>query len=407
MPTLQELKMNLFTSEEEQNNDALLLGLFEAYRDARKNKRAKRTQVAFEFEHEKKLMRLHKSIVNRRYKPLRSTAFISTKPVIREVFAAHFQDRVVHHLIFKHLSPLFERMFTEDSYSCRKGKGTLYGANRVYGFIDECSEHYDADAYVLKLDIQGYFYSISKDILYGTIKKELYKNENFLTIDVNTLDYLIKSTIYTDPTQNVKVYKDDVNWAKLPKSKSLFYAKEGHGLPIGNLTSQLFSNIYMHRFDEYVTKELGVKYYGRYVDDFVLVHRDKEYLLSLIEKMKHFLKEKLHLTLHPKKIHMQHFSKGVAFLGVYMKPYVKYIEKRTKTNFYKLIEEINHEFVHKASSDDYLHRVRSRINSYLGTMIHCSTYKLRKKVLLGLDDVFYHYFMLDEKLSKVTLKQYY
>ena len=105
--------MDLFTQETTQNNDALLLGLLEAYRDARKNKRDKRIQVAFEFDHEKKLMRLHKSIVNRRYKPLQSTAFISTKPVICEVFAAHFQDRVVHHLIFKHLSPVFEQLFIE------------------------------------------------------------------------------------------------------------------------------------------------------------------------------------------------------------------------------------------------------------------------------------------------------
>ena len=104
--------MDLFTQEKTQNNDALLLGLFKAYRDARKNKRVKRTQVAFEFDHEKKLMRLHKNIVNRRYKPLQSTAFISTKPVIREVFAAHFQDRVVHHLIFKQLSPVFESLHT-------------------------------------------------------------------------------------------------------------------------------------------------------------------------------------------------------------------------------------------------------------------------------------------------------
>ena len=215
--------MNLFTLDDEKDNDALLLGLFEAYADARKNKRGKRTQVAFEFDHEKKLMRLHKSIVNRRYKPLRSTAFISTKPVIREVFAAHFQDRVVHHLIFKHLSPVFESQFIEDSYSCRKGKGTLYGVSRMHDFIDECSEHYSTDAYVLKLDIQGYFYSINKEILYETIKKRLLKEEASLTMDLETLDYLIKSTIYAEPTKNVKIYKDEENWARLPKSKSLFY----------------------------------------------------------------------------------------------------------------------------------------------------------------------------------------
>lgn len=399
--------MDLFEQEQTQNNDALLLGLFEAYRDARKNKRTKRTQVAFEFEHEKKLMRLHKSILNRRYKPLRSTAFISTKPVIREVFAAHFQDRVVHHLIFKYLSPVFERLFIEDSYSCRKGKGTLYGVNRMYDFIDECSEHYSADAYVLKLDIQGYFYSINKDILYVTIKKELFKHINSIKIDVNTLDYLIKTTIYTDPTKNVKVYKDDLNWAKLPKSKSLFYAKEGYGLPIGNLTSQLFSNIYMHLFDDYVTKELGVQYYGRYVDDFVLVHHDKNYLCALVKKIRVFLKENLHLTLHPKKIYLQHFSKGLVFLGAYIKPYVKYVERRCKTSFYVLVEQINAELKENVPNDETLYLMRSRVNSYLGTLIHFASFKLRKRVLEGLDDAFYHYFMLDKDFSKVVLKQYY
>jgi len=399
--------MNLFTQHEEQNNDALLLGLFEAYRDARKNKRAKRTQVAFEFEHEKKLMRLHKSIENRRYKPLQSTAFISTKPVIREVFAAHFQDRVVHHLIFKHLSPVFESQFIEDSYSCRKGKGTLYGVNRMYDFIDECSEHYSTDAYVLKLDIQGYFYSINKEILYETIKKRLMAEEASLTMNLATLDYLIKSTIYAEPTKNVKIYKDEENWARLPKSKSLFYAKEGYGLPIGNLTSQLFSNIYMHRFDDYVTRELGVKYYSRYVDDFVLVHNDKAYLLSLLKKIRVFLKEKLHLTLHPKKIYLQHFSKGLVFLGAYMKPYVKYVERRCKTSFYTLVAQINSELKENVPSDDTLHHMRSSVNSYLGTMRHFSSFKLRKRVLRGFDDVFYHYFMLDKSFSKVVLKQYY
>jgi len=399
--------MNLFTLEQEKNDDALLIGLFEAYRDARKNKRTKRTQVAFEFDNEKKLIRLHKSILNRRYKPLRSTAFISTKPVIREVFAAHFQDRVVHHLIFKHLSPLFENLFINDSYSCRKGKGTLYGVERVYSFIDACSEHYSEDAYVLKLDIQGYFYSINKELLYTMIKEEIYKNSSSLKIDVDTLDYLIKTTIYADPTKNVKVYRDDVSWAKLPKSKSLFFAKKDCGLPIGNLTSQLFSNIYMNRFDHCVTEELGVKYYGRYVDDFVLVHKDKKYLLSLVGKIREFLKDNLHLVLHPKKIHIQHFSRGIAFLGVYMKPYVKYIERRTKTNFYKLVSQINSELKRVEVSDDYLYGVRSRINSYLGTMIHCSSYRLRVKIVSTLDPVFYHYFMFDKDFSKVVLKQCY
>lgn len=398
---------DLFSLDAKVQEDQLLVDLFQAYRDARKNKRAKRTQVQFEFEYERKLIKLHKQIINRKYKPLRSTAFISTKPVIREVFAAHFQDRVVHHLIYNYINPIFEKEFIGDSYSCRKGKGTLYGVNRVYEFIQECSQTYMQDAYILKLDIQGYFYSINKNILYESIQATLLEHKNELQCDTESLEYLIRSTIFTDPTKNVRVYKDDVNWAILPKNKSLFYAKKDCGLPIGNLTSQLFSNIYMNSFDKYVTDELGVKYYGRYVDDFVLIHHDKSHLLSLLEKMKIFLKNTLGLTLHPKKIYIQHFSKGVKFLGAYLKPHVKYIDKRTKGNFYKLVYKINKEFDANKESSKYLKEVLSAVNSYLGTMIHFSSFRLRQKILLSLKPSFFNYFMTDKKLSKVVLKTHY
>ena len=251
---------NLFSLSKKEQDRELLVDIFKAYRSARKNKRAKKSQLEFEFNYESKLIKLHKDIVARKYKPLQSTAFISTKPVIREVFAAHFQDRVVHHLIFNHISPIFEKEFIEDSYSCRKGKGTLYGVNRIFDFVNESSKHYTKDAYILKLDIQGYFYSINKDILYDMVKSTLLKNRDLLKVDFEDIDYLIKTTIYSDPTKNVKVYKDDENWAILPKNKSLFYAKKSCGLPIGNLTSQLFSNIYMNIFDKYVTKELNLLY---------------------------------------------------------------------------------------------------------------------------------------------------
>ncbi len=399
--------MDLFTLEKEKSDKQLLVDIFKAYRDARKNKRAKKSQLEFEFNFESKLIKLHKQIVNRKYSPLHSTAFISTKPVIREVFAAHFQDRVVHHLIYNHISPIFENEFIEDSYSCRKGKGTLYGVNRIYDFISNSSENYTKDAYILKLDIQGYFYSINKDILYERLKSVVLKNRDLLKIDYEDIDYLIKETIYSNPIKNVKIYKDDKNWNILPKNKSLFFAKKGCGLPIGNLTSQLFSNIYMDIFDKYVTQELNIKYYGRYVDDFILIHNDKNYLLSLVERIKLFLKKNLGLVLHPKKIYIQHFSKGVKFLGAYLKPYVKYVDKRTKGNFYNLIYKINEEFIEMKDDEKYLQSLRSSINSYLGTMIHFSSFKLRQKILSSLNPLFFNYFMMDKCLSKVLLKTYY
>ena len=162
----------------------------------------------------------------------------------------------------------------------------------------------------------------------------------------------------------------------------------------------------MNIFDKYVRDELNIKYYGRYVDDFILIHNDKKHLVALIEKIKTFLKEKLALTLHPKKIYIQHFSKGVKFLGGYIKPYVKYVDKRTKGNFYRLIRKINSEFLENKENKEYLLNIRSSINSYLGTMIHFSSYKLRTKILSTLDTPFYNYFMTDKYLTKVVLKTY-
>ena len=124
----------------------------------------------------------------------------------------------------------------------------------------------------------------------------------------------MKKIVYDEPTKKgiFKGKKSDYNG--LPRTKSLFFTKENCGLPIGNLTSQLFSNIYLNDFDHFVKEELGIKYYGRYVDDFVLIHREKEVLKNLIPQMRNYLQQQLHLTLHPKKIYLQPVQHGVQFL---------------------------------------------------------------------------------------------
>ena len=394
---------SLFDQINQQYDDNLLEGLFKAYFDARKNKRNKYSSLDFEFNFESNLIKLYKSIKNGTYKPLPSIAFISTKPVIREVFSANFRDRVVHHLIFNNINHIFEKDFIENSYSCRKNKGTLHGANKIYDFIYECSNKYTKDSYILKLDIKGYFYSINQDRLYSIITNKLNKNDHDIPIGYDYINKLIKEIIYNDATKNVYKFRDDKNWRILPKDKSLFYTKNNHGLAIGNLTSQLFSNIYMNIFDKYITNTLGLKYYGRYVDDFILIHNDKEYLKSLIPKIKDFLLLNLGLILHPKKIYLQHHTKGVKFLGSYLKPNVKYIDKRTKDAFYKLIEKINVEFPSNKYNKVYVEKIRAQINSYLGIMIHFSSFKLRKKIICSLDKEFFKFFGVDIKYSKVVL----
>ncbi len=143
--------------------------MFQAYYDARKNKRKTINQLKFELEYEKNLFELYDEIIENRYKPKRSIAFIVNKPVKREIFAADFRDRVVHHLIFNYISPIFEKTFINDSYSCRVGKETHYGIKRIDKFIRSCSENYQKDCYILKLDITGYFMAINKTILFQKI----------------------------------------------------------------------------------------------------------------------------------------------------------------------------------------------------------------------------------------------
>lgn len=398
--------MNLFDYDNQIQKESkleMLEALFEAYYAARKNKRNKHSQIAFEFDHETKLIALRDAIVAREYEPLPSIAFVNHKPVPREVFAAAFTDRVVHHYIFKHINPIFEKGFIEDSYSCRKGKGTLYGVKRVASFMQSCSNNYTKECYILKLDLRGYFYSIEKKLLYSMIEKTLKEHSALLKIDLETILYLVEKTIFTNPLKNIQKIGSAEEWDLLPKDKSLFFTKKEKGLPIGNLTSQLFSNIYMDTFDHFIKDELKMEYYGRYVDDFIMVHKDKEYLKRVMKISKDWLNTNLGMTLHPKKIYLQPYQRGVQFLGSYIKPRVIYIDRRTKTNFYALIKQINAKYMAHKDDRDYYKKIRTNINSYLGTMQHFSSFKLRKKILAKLTQSFWICFGVDADYKKVVL----
>ena len=320
------------------DNQQLVLDLFHAYYDARKNKRKSVSVLTFEENYQKKLFKLFDEIVNRQYKIGPSTCFVVKKPVQREIFAADFRDRIVHHLIFNIINPIFEKHFIKDSYSCRLKKGTSCGIQRVDHFLRACSENYQKDCWILKLDIEGYFMAMDRNILFEKIEKKL---NNIFDFDVDLILYLIHAVVFNDPTKNCQVKGKREDWVGLPKSKSLFFAKKDKGFPIGNLTSQLFGNIYLDEFDHFVKEKLHIKYYGRYVDDMIFVHADKKYLQSIIPKVRSYLQEELSLTLHPKKIYFQPAAKGVKFLGTYILPYRIYIDRRTKKNFYNKIKYWN------------------------------------------------------------------
>jgi len=330
------MQLTLF---EKQFEDKLLEDLFQAYFDARKNKRNTINAIIFEKNFEENIFKLFEEINSGNYEPSRSICFIVNQPVKREIFAANFRDRVVHHLVYNYISPIFDKTFINDNYSCRKGKGTHYGIRRIDHFIRSCSLNYSKDCYILKLDIKGYFMSISRKILFHQVKTALLSKFHKTTFDMEIVLNLIKKTIFNEPTQDCTIKGKTIDWQGLPKDKSLFTSNKNYGLPIGNLTSQLFGNVYLNEFDHYMKKDLKIKYYGRYVDDFILIHNDQDYLKSLIKVIREYLKKELKLVLHPKKVYLQHYSKGVKYLGAVIKPHRIYIANRTTGNFHKLDRE--------------------------------------------------------------------
>ena len=353
--------------------------IFDAYYRCRSNKRNTANALAFEVDFESNLLELWKEINDNRYQIGRSIAFIVDKPVKREIFAADFRDRIVHHLIIGKLNPYFEKQFIYDSYACREGKGTHFGIRRVDRFIRQCSENYTKDCYILKLDVQGFFMHIDRDILYRRLRSFIM--ERYHAVDRGRVIELCHKVIYCDPARHCIIKGRRSDWDDLPRSKSLFHSPPGCGLPIGNLTSQVLANFYMDRFDHFIKHDLGIRYYGRYVDDFIIIHQDRDYLKGLISRIANFLDSELHLTLHPRKIHLQHYNKGVAFLGTFIKPGRIYIGRRTKGNFYQAIQQHNTIARDHRPSVVEQQAFLSSMNSYLGIMKHYRTYRLRKKML--------------------------
>lgn len=359
--------------------------LLNAYYDCRKKKRRSTNAVKFEMDLSMNLFKLWRDLNGGRYKIGPSNTFIVDKPVKREIFAAQFRDRIVHHLVINRIMPYFEKYgFINDSYSCRKGKGTHYAINRVYDMIKECSNNYTKDCYILKCDLKGFFMSIDKRILYKLLFDFLSKFVNWESEDEFIFyDDLIKKIVFNVPTSNCNFNCDRIKWKGLPKDKSLFYCDDFHGIPIGNLTSQIFANFYLGEFDRIMEKKFG-GYYGRYVDDFVVVCQDKDKITSCIDNMRKYLFDKFNATLHPKKMYIQHYSKGVKFVGGVIKPNRKYIGNRTVGNLYSMmrINIENHPKDKKFNEYENNYILKS-MNSYLGYMRHFNSYNIRKKVANG------------------------
>ncbi len=379
-----------------------LAELLEAYYSCRRNKRNTMNALSFELDYELELLALRDEINSGTYRPRPSIAFVVDKPVQREIFAADFRDRVVHHLIINKLNPFFERAFIYDSYACRVGKGTLFGIRRVETFIRRCSQNYSRDCYVLKLDIRGFFMHINACKLF--LRLSDFIDDRYEGADSVMLKNLCEIVLMNKPSENCVIRGRPSDWDGLPKDKSLFHSPPDCGLPIGNLSSQVFANFYLNIFDHFVKHDLGMKFYGRYVDDFVLVHESREHLASLIPVIRNFLADELALQLHPKKIYLQHYGHGVPYLGAVIKPNRVYVGKRTKGNFYDSIMRHNAVVAGHVPSNAERAAFRASMNSYLGVMGHFDSRRLRRSMVGQHVRGWWKYAHTNGDVSKIVLR---
>ena len=382
--------------------------LFEAYFDCRRAKRNSRSALQFELDYEHNLVRLCDDINEGRYVISPSIAFVVRRPMLREVFVADFRDRIVHHYVINRLNPLFEKLFINDSYSCRKGKGTLYGIQRVAGFIDECSHHYTQDAYVLKLDIRGFFMHIDKTLLERRLNN--FVEEQYFGKDKRIVMRLCSQIIANDPTQGCIIRGSTKDWKGLPQGKSLFHVGSGLGLPIGNLTSQLFANFYLNGFDRFVTEELGFRFYGRYVDDFVIVSDDKERLRAAVKPIRRYLDTQLHLELHPNKVYLQHCRHGVKFTGAVIQGERRYVANRSVAYCWDSITRHNAVVKDHRPSPEEVEAYKRTVNSYFGLMSHYRTWNIKKKMKRHFSAYWWNVVQIRkgyvaEKTRKLSLKE--
>ena len=377
------------------SREQLLLDLYKAFKDARRHKRKKPYVLQFSENLEENLIDLRDEIIEGRYTPRPSTCFIITDPKVREVFAADFRDRIVHHLYYNYTHVLFERTFITDSYSCIKNRGTHWGIDRLEHHIRSVSRNYTRPCYVMKLDIRGYFMHIRRERLLQLCRDTLLKMRTHRSdekgktwsekLDYGLVLYLTEVIIMNNPLIDCHRRGAASDWDDLPPSKSLFYSPQGCGLPIGNLTSQLFSNVYLNHYDQFMKRVLRCKAYGRYVDDSYVVSNHKSALRELIPRVEAFLEEELGLTLHPYKLVICDVKHGVGFLGAYLKPYRRYIHNESLRRVKEGVAALRQ--VHDAEA------LRASIDSYLGVMSHYASYNLRRKVFCTQSFLFrYGYF---------------
>jgi len=322
-----------------------LENLFLAWKEFRKGKKERKDVQKFEFRLEDNLFLIHEELKKKNYKHLPYTSFFIQDPKLRRINKATVRDRVVHQATFRILYQIFDKTFFFDSYSCRLCKGNHGAVRRLETFVRRSSRNYSRNIYVLKCDIKKFFDSIDHQILLSLVKRKI--------LDDNT-NWLLEKIIYS------------------------FEKTKGKGLPLGNVTSQIFANIYLNELDYFVKHELKVKYYIRYCDDFVILAEQREILCLVTLQINDFLKNVLKLELHENKIIIRKPRQGVDFLGYVVLPHYKVLRTKTKRRILKKLQKKRHELERGDISSISFHQ---SLQSYLGILTHCKGFKVKKDLL--------------------------
>ena len=305
-----------------------LENLFLAWREFKIGKKQKPDIQKFEFNLEENILQLHQELQDRTYQHASYSAFYITDPKLRHIHKACVRDRILQHAVFRVLYPIFDKTFIFDSYSCRLDKGTHRAVRRLKKFANALSRNNYLNIFVLKCDVKKFFYSVSHKILLGLIQGKV-KDER--------LNWLVKKIIDS------------------------FETAPGVGLPIGNVTSQLFANIYLNQLDGFIKHKLRARHYLRYCDDFTILSIKQADLLKQVKLIGQFLSAELKLKLHPAKIIIKKYSQGIDFLGYVVRPHCTTLRTKTRSRIFRNV-------------------CKDNLPSYLGVLRHCDGYQIEKKI---------------------------
>ncbi len=317
--------------------------LFAAWDEFKPGKIHKKDVQVFEWSLEENIFKLHRELKAKTYRHGRYADFYVTDPKQRHIHKATVRDRIVHHAVFNVLNSIFEETFISASFSCRIGYGTHKEVEKLQGMVRAVGRNGTRPCYVLKCDVRKFFDTMDQDVLMSIIRRRV--------LDEDAL-WLIKMII--------KSYGD------------------GRGVPIGNLTSQLFANVYLNELDQFMKHSLHVKNYLRYTDDIAVVSDDREYLESLLPEISQYLEKELSLRLHDNKSILRPACQGADFLGYVVFPKYRIVRTKTRKRIVRKLERRLEEYHSKSITRQ---RFEQSLQFYLGVLPHANAHRLREELL--------------------------